>query len=45
MTQPVQYFWFHPEGWIYIGDEIEGARAATDDEIAAHLNAISGQGA
>ncbi|GAB7215773.1 hypothetical protein [Dickeya oryzae] len=39
MTQPVQHFWVHPDGWIYIGDKIEGARAATDEEIATHLNA------
>ena len=36
-------FWIHPEGWIYTGDQIEGARAATEEEIAAHLNTISEQ--
>lgn len=41
MTQPVQLFWVHSEGWIYIGDKIEGARAATEEEIAAHLDATS----
>lgn len=34
--QPVEY-WIHPDGFIYTGDKIEGARAATDDEIAAHV--------
>ncbi|EKN3982781.1 hypothetical protein RSJ44_001933 [Yersinia enterocolitica] len=30
-------FWIHPEGWIYVGDQIEGARAATETEIDAHM--------
>ncbi|EON3359397.1 hypothetical protein ACNHFS_004436 [Yersinia enterocolitica] len=30
-------FWMHPEGWIYVGDQIEGARAATETEIDAHM--------
>lgn len=30
-------YWIHPDGFIYTGDQIEGARAATDDEVAAHL--------
>lgn len=30
---PVEY-WIHPDGFIYIGDQIVGARAATDEEIA-----------
>lgn len=36
-------FWIHPEGWIYTGDKLEGARAATEEEITAHLNAIPEQ--
>lgn len=31
---PVEY-WIHPDGFIYVGDQIIGARAATDEEIAA----------
>lgn len=34
-------FWIHPEGWIYVGDQIEGARAATNEEIRDHLSAIA----
>lgn len=30
-------FWIHPDGWIYTGDRIEGARAATEEEISEHL--------
>ncbi|MDT3545623.1 hypothetical protein [Cronobacter sakazakii] len=32
-------FWVHPDGFVYIGDQIEGARAATDEEVAAILSA------
>jgi hypothetical protein len=32
-----QKFWIHPDGWIYTGDQIEGAREATETEIAQHL--------
>ena len=31
-------FWIHPEGWLYTGDQIEGARAATNEEVTNHLN-------
>ncbi|BCQ40886.1 hypothetical protein ERHA54_34890 [Erwinia rhapontici] len=41
-TQTLDY-WIHPYGFIYIGDQIEGARAATDGEIAAHLAEIMQQ--
>lgn len=30
-------FWVHPDGWIYVGDQIEGAKAATQKEIEEHL--------
>lgn len=29
-------YWKHAEGWVYIGDEIDGATPATDNEIALH---------
>ncbi|MDE8741738.1 hypothetical protein PZA22_12785 [Pectobacterium polaris] len=29
-------FWIHKDNWIYIGNETEGARPATEDEINAH---------
>lgn len=35
-------FWIHPEGWVYTGDQIEGARAATDEEIQNHHKLITG---
>lgn len=41
-TQTVKY-WIHPDGFIYIGDQVEGARAATESEIAAHLAEIMQQ--
>lgn len=31
---PSVEYWIHPDGFIYIGDQIVGARAATDEEIA-----------
>lgn len=34
--KPIKY-WIHPDGFIYTGDLVAGARAATDEEIAAHL--------
>lgn len=36
-------FWIHPEGWIYVGDQIEGARAATETEIDAHITKMTEQ--
>ncbi|HFR4112428.1 TPA: hypothetical protein ACHVKA_000359 [Yersinia enterocolitica] len=36
-------FWVHPEGWIYVGDQIEGARAATETEIDAHMAKLTEQ--
>ncbi|HDM8089859.1 TPA: hypothetical protein PXN44_000641 [Yersinia enterocolitica] len=30
-------YWIHPDGWIYVGDEIDGAREATKEEIDEHL--------
>ena len=30
-------FWIHPEGWIYVGDQIEDARAAAQEEIDSHI--------
>jgi hypothetical protein len=33
-------WWIHPDGWIYVGDEIEGARAAKQSEIDEHLATI-----
>ena len=30
-------FWIHPDGWIYTGDQIDGARLATEEEISEHL--------
>lgn len=32
-------YWIHADGWIYQGDQIEGARAATEEELALHLAA------
>ncbi|ELY2859500.1 hypothetical protein SMC83_001943 [Cronobacter sakazakii] len=32
-------FYIHPDGFIYTGDKIEGARDATDEEVAALLSA------
>ncbi|WP_265179006.1 hypothetical protein [Kluyvera intermedia] len=37
-------YWIDSDGFIYIGDQIKGARAATDDEIAAHLAEVTGSG-
>ncbi|HDZ9831346.1 TPA: hypothetical protein ACYTJQ_000495 [Yersinia enterocolitica] len=38
VTAPVETkFWVHQDGWIYVGDQIEGARAATEAEIDEHL--------
>lgn len=34
-------FFIHPDGFIYTGDKIEGARDATDEEVATHLAAIA----
>lgn len=34
---PVEY-WIHPDGFIYIGDQIMGSRAATDEEIATLID-------
>lgn len=34
--KPAKY-WIHPDRFIYIGDQIAGARAATDVEVAAHI--------
>ncbi|HFR4113123.1 TPA: hypothetical protein ACHVKA_001079 [Yersinia enterocolitica] len=36
-------FWVHPEGWIYVGDQIEGARAATQEEIDTHMGQFADQ--
>ncbi|EKN3946594.1 hypothetical protein RSJ44_003696 [Yersinia enterocolitica] len=36
-------FWMHPEGWIYVGDKIEGARAATQEEIDTHMGQFADQ--
>lgn len=33
-------FWVHQNGWIYTGDCIEGARQATEKEIADHLEKV-----
>lgn len=30
-------FWIHPDGWIYTGDQVDGAREATEKEISEHL--------
>ncbi|WET16730.1 hypothetical protein P2W49_09910 [Yersinia intermedia] len=30
-------YWIHPDGWIYVGDQIEGAREATQTEVDDHL--------
>lgn len=34
-------YWIHPDGWIYVGDQIEGAREATKDEIGVHISKIN----
>ncbi|CRY06367.1 Uncharacterised protein [Yersinia enterocolitica] len=34
-------FWIHPDGWIYVGDEMEGAREATKEEIDDHISKIN----
>jgi hypothetical protein len=31
-------FYMHKDGYFYSGDETEGAREATQEEIDAHLN-------
>ncbi|WP_186370148.1 hypothetical protein [Yersinia bercovieri] len=31
-------YWIHADGWIYVGDEMEGAREATKEEIDEHLS-------
>ncbi|MBB1528441.1 hypothetical protein [Pectobacterium carotovorum] len=31
-------FWVHKDSWIYIGNETDGARPATEDEIDTHKN-------
>ncbi|EPP1017526.1 hypothetical protein ACULX4_004114 [Yersinia enterocolitica] len=36
-------FWVHPEGWIYVGDKIEGARVATQEEIDTHMGQFADQ--
>lgn len=33
-------FWIHPDGYLYSGDNVEGAREATLEEIGAHLNPV-----
>ncbi|MFQ6256128.1 hypothetical protein ACLMPK_01265 [Yersinia enterocolitica] len=33
-------FWVHPDGWVYVGDEMKGARAATQAEIDEHLDTV-----
>ncbi|MBT9186281.1 hypothetical protein ILP31_19535 [Pectobacterium punjabense] len=35
----IQY-WKHKDGWIYIGNEMEGARPATDEEIKTHQRTV-----
>ncbi|MGK4422907.1 hypothetical protein ACSMDK_11645 [Yersinia enterocolitica] len=30
-------YWIHPDGWVYVGDEMDGARVATQAEIDEHL--------
>ncbi|EON3357412.1 hypothetical protein AB9H26_06685 [Yersinia enterocolitica] len=38
VTTPVETkFWIHQEGWIYVGDKIKGARAATEAEVDTHF--------
>ncbi|MBN3093469.1 hypothetical protein H4F39_07165 [Pectobacterium brasiliense] len=38
-TVPVKLkYWVHADGWIYCGDKIEGARAATAAETDVHLS-------
>ncbi|ELY2861673.1 hypothetical protein SMC83_004199 [Cronobacter sakazakii] len=32
---PTKY-WIHPDGFIYIGDQVESAREATEEEIKSH---------
>ncbi|WET14593.1 hypothetical protein P2W49_19425 [Yersinia intermedia] len=34
-------FWIHPDGWIYVGDEMEGAREANKEEIDEHISKIN----
>ncbi|WP_158584709.1 hypothetical protein [Pectobacterium carotovorum] len=36
----IQY-WKHKDGWIYIGNETEGARPATDEEITLHQSTVN----
>lgn len=36
-------FWIHPDGWIYVGDQIEGARVASQKEIDAHFVKLTEQ--
>ncbi|WP_404273581.1 hypothetical protein [Yersinia similis] len=33
-------YWVHKDGWIYVGDKIEGARAAKKGEIDTHLETL-----
>ncbi|MBP2156850.1 hypothetical protein [Erwinia rhapontici] len=35
------HWWIHKDGWIYTGDETEGSREATQDEIEEHLKITS----
>ncbi|MDT3544882.1 hypothetical protein [Cronobacter sakazakii] len=39
--ETIYNYWIDSDGFIYIGDQTKGARAATDDEIAAHLAATT----
>lgn len=33
-------YWIHSEGWLYQGDQLEGARAATKGEISEHMKSV-----
>ncbi|MFJ5441768.1 hypothetical protein [Pectobacterium sp. CHL-2024] len=44
-TVPVKLkYWFHVDGFIYVGDKIEGARAATTAEIDEHVSKLRNVG-
>ncbi|MFJ5441767.1 hypothetical protein [Pectobacterium sp. CHL-2024] len=37
-------YWVHADGWIYAGDRIDGARAATAAEIDEHVSKLRNAG-
>lgn len=38
--EEVTKYWIHAESWIYQGDQVEGAREATSEEVAAHVQEV-----